>query len=97
MPSTFEVAYVKEQATNLIIVLVTPFFRNLSYEQQCTLSGEVQVSARASGMRGQVAFVWMEGAGRMNYWAPKQFEEFFAKLETLALVKSLNRKLTIGS
>jgi hypothetical protein len=97
MPSTFEVAYVKQQTTNLIIVLVTPFFRNLSYEQQCTLSGEVLASAKASGMRGQVAFVWMEGEGNMNYWAPKQFEAFFGKLKPLVLVKSLNRKLTVGS
>ncbi len=96
MPVTFEVAYVKQQGTNLIIVFVTSYFHDLTFEQQCTLAEEAGKSSKASGMRGQVAFVWKDGSGKMGFWAPKEFEGFFNKLNPLVLAKSFNRKLTIG-
>ena len=97
MAQTFEVAYVKQTGANLIIVFVTSYFRDLTFDQQCVLSEELQTAAKAAGMRGHVAFVWTEGHGKMGFWAPKQFDAFFSKLNTLVLAKSINRKLTIGA
>ena len=97
MAQTFEVAYVKQTGANLIIVFVTSYFRDLTFDQQCVLSEELQTAAKSAGMRGHVAFVWTEGHGKMGFWAPKQFDAFFSKLNTLVLAKSINRKLTIGA
>ncbi len=95
MAQTFRVAYVKQPGSNLIIVFVTPFFRDLTFDQQCVLSDELQARAKAAGMRGQVGFVWTDRDGTMGFWAPKQFDSFLSKLSPLILAKSLDRTLTI--
>lgn len=94
--TTFEVAHVREQGVDLIITLVDSSFGRKSAQEQQNIANAIQTCARAAGMAGTVVPVWEDGRGRMGFWAPRQWHNFFKSLDLVTVAASVNKKLTCG-
>jgi len=88
----FKVAHLREQATDLIIVVLDSSMANRSDVQQRQTAAEVQIRARSAGMYGVVVPVWFN-AGRLEFVAPPEWQAFFAGLTPEFVLANVNREL----
>jgi hypothetical protein len=72
----FQVAHVKEQGIDLIIVLIDPSFKHKSAQDQDRIVAELQACANAANLRGTVVPVWDDG-GRLAFRTLPQWHPFF--------------------
>ncbi len=91
MPS-FDVAHVREQGVDLIIVPLERSFGHKSTEDQNQISAELQ--ATSAGLAGTVVPVWDDGSGRMMFLAPRSFHPFFQSIDLDFVAANINRNLT---
>lgn len=82
MPS-FEVAHVREQGVDLIIIPMNRSFGSRSSATQNEIAAELQMRATSAGLRGTVVPVWDHGGGRMGFLAPRNFAPFFREASRL--------------
>lgn len=94
--TTFEVAHLKEQGQDIIIVLVDRSFGNKTESEQNQITSELQICARSAGLAGTVVPVWDSGGGRMGFLAPRPWHPFFKSLSLMDIAANINRKLTCG-
>jgi hypothetical protein len=92
----FEVAHIKEQGIDLIIILLNGSFGNKSKSEQETIVSQLQACATSAGLAGIVVPVWDAGGGRMSFLAPPNWHQFFQSINLSFVVKNINRKLTCG-
>ncbi len=90
---TFEVAHIKEQGVDLIIIPLDSNFRFKTPHQQNEVVGELQTRATSAGLAGTVVPVWDSGGGRMAFLAPRPWHPFFRSLTWPVVTASINRKL----
>lgn len=83
---TFDVAHIREQGQDIIIVVVDrqPSKADIRFLQLC---------ANSAGLRGTVVPVW-DSCGRMAFLAPSQWHPFFRSLTWDLVLASVNRQLT---
>ena len=96
MATTFEVAHIRYQGVDLIIVLVSSSFGRKSLEEQRVIVEDLQRCATSAGLAGTVVPVWDVGGGRMGFLAPKNWHPFFRSIDLSFVVRNINRKLTCG-
>jgi len=96
MASRFEVAHIREQGVDLIIIPVDSQFRFKSDNEQEQTTSALQVCATRAGLRGTVVPVWDVGNGRMAFRAPRNWHPFFASLSLATVARNINRELTCG-
>jgi hypothetical protein len=90
----FQVAHVREQGIDLIIIpLDSGFGQKLSSEQNEITSG-LQVRARGAGLAGTVVPVWNSGGGRMAFIAPPNWHSFFRGLSLNSIATNLNKEIS---
>lgn len=89
----FQIAHVKEQGVDLIIVLVDSSFENKSASEQRKVVVELQLRARNAGLAGRVAPVWMHGDTIMSL-APKAWHPFFQSITPEWVAVNVNRELS---
>lgn len=74
--TTYDVAHIREQGVNLIIVpLDSSFGLKTTIEQQRIVVG-LQECATAAGLIGTVVPVWDSGGGQMAFLAPSNWHPF---------------------
>jgi len=93
---TFEVAHIREQGQDIIIILMSRSFGNQSQEEQNKISIMLKECATAAGLAGTVVPVWDSGGGRMKFLAPQPWHPFFRNLSLRDVAANINRKLTCG-
>lgn len=96
MSTTFDVAHVKEQGVDLIIVFVASSFGHKTNHEQNEVCASLQACATAAGLAGTVVPVWDTGGGRMGFLAPQNFHPFFRSVSLADVAVSINKKLTCG-
>ena len=89
----FEVAHIKEQGVDVIIIPLDNSFRRKSQTDQDATISELQMRASSAGLAGTVVPVWDEGGGRMAFRAPPNFHPFFKSIDLLYVSANINRKL----
>jgi hypothetical protein len=94
--TTFEVAHLREQGQDIIIVLVDRSFGNKTESEQNQITTGLQICARSAGLAGTVVPVWDSGGGRMGFLAPRPWHQFFKGLSLRDIAANINRKLTCG-
>ncbi|WDQ17450.1 hypothetical protein [Rhodopirellula sp. P2] len=94
--TSFDVAHVREQGQQMIIVFVGATFGRKTTTEQNNARDTLQGCARAAGLAGTVVPVWDAGGGRMGFLAPSQWQGFFRTVGYSRLVRSINKKLTCG-
>jgi hypothetical protein len=91
----FDVAHVRQQGVDLIIVpLNNDFGRKAPAEQEDAIAG-LQQCAASAGLRGTVVPVWIEGSS-MRFIAPRPWHPFFQSLSWAVVRANINRRLTCG-
>jgi hypothetical protein len=91
--STYEVAHIREQGVDLIIVALSSSFGHMSDTEQERIIGGLQIHANQAGLRGTVVPVWDSGFGRMGFRAPLPWHSFFKSINLRFVALNINRKL----
>jgi len=89
----YKVAHVKEQGTNLIIVLLDSAFGRRVPSDQHTIAAELQMRSHSAGLAGHVVPVWDNGGGRMAFLAPPNWHAFFRSINSKWILANINREL----
>jgi hypothetical protein len=89
----FDVAHVKEQGVNLIIIPLNSSFGHKPNATQHGIIADLQRHATAAGLAGTVVPVWDSGGGRMSYIAPRNWHPFFQGLSLRAVAANVNKEL----
>jgi hypothetical protein len=92
----FQVAHIKVQSVDLIIVFVNPALGYRSAFEQQQVVAALQACASSAGLAGNVVPVWRDGAGRLNFIAPPNQHPFFKSVTFEYLAANINKTLTCG-
>jgi hypothetical protein len=92
MPN-FQVAHVRQQGVDLIIVPLESSFGNRTPEDQRQIILELQTRSQTAGLAGTVVPVWDTGGGRMAFIAPQQWHPFFKSLSLQGVFANINKNL----
>jgi hypothetical protein len=90
----FDVAHLREQGQDMIIVPLKDEFQYKSDVDQHRVIAALQVCARAAGLAGTVVPVWDAGGGRMAFIAPRPWHPFFKSLRLQTVAQNINKRLT---
>lgn len=92
MPSV-QIAHVREQGQDMIIVPLDRSFANKTTQQQQGAIAELQTRSISAGLKGRVVPVWDAGGGRMGFIAPQNWHPFFKSVDLHHIMASVNREL----
>ena len=90
----FEIAHIREQGVDLIIVPLDTEFGDQDSEAQQATVVMLQEAAQVAGLAGTVVPIWRVGNSH-NFIAPKMWHPFFASLPYNRVIASLNKVLTL--
>jgi len=93
MPS-FDVAHIREQGQNIIIVPMDRSFGHMTHQQRAEQAALLQQYAASAGLAGTVVPVWDSGGGRMAFLAPTPWHPFFRNVSLRFVAANINRRLT---
>ena len=93
---TFEVAHLREQGQDMIIVPVNSSVGSKSQQQQNELKRSLQMYAANAGLAGTVCLVWNSG-NRFGFLAPSQWHSFFRSIDMSFVAINVNKKLTCNA
>ena len=94
--ATFQVAHLREQGQDIIIVVVDRSYGFKPNDEQNRICASIQACASAAGLRGTVVPVWDNGGGRMALLAPQPWVSFFQGMTLADVAANINRELTCG-
>jgi hypothetical protein len=94
---TFQVAHLRRDGQDIIIVPVDRSFGKRSPAEQARIQEAFQRSAAAVEMLGVVVPVWEDAAGRMAFRAPPPWHEFLKSIDMVYVATALNRTLSLES
>lgn len=92
----FQVAHLREQGQDIIIVLVDRSFGYKPNTEQNEICASIQACASAAGLAGTVVPVWDGGGGRLAFLAPRPWTPFFQSMTLADVAANINRELTCG-
>ncbi len=90
----FDVAHIREQGVDLIIIPLDRSFGHKSQTEQNAISADLQACASAAGLAGTVVPVWDDGIGRMMFLAPQGIHPFFRSIDLSFVAANINRRIT---
>ena len=93
---TYEVAHIREQGQDMIIVPVSSRVQSMSSQQQNELNQSLQYYANDAGLSGEVCLVW-EYRNLFYFLAPRPWHPFFKNMDMRFVASNINRKLTCMS
>lgn len=92
---TFQVAHLRRDGQDVIIVPVDRFFGVRSSAEQARIQEAFQRSAVAADMPGVVVLVWEDASGRMAFRAPPPWHVFFESIDMVYVATGLNGSLSL--
>ena len=92
---TFQVAHLRHDGRDLIIVPVDRSFGKRSPTEQARIQEAFQRSAAAAELAGVVVPVWEDSTGRMAFRAPPPWHEFLKSIDMVYVATALNRSLSL--
>jgi hypothetical protein len=92
---TFQVAHMRRDGQDVIIVPVDPSFGKRSPAEQARIQEAFQRSAATADIPGVVVPVWEDASGRMAFRAPPPWHEFFKTIDMVYVATALNRSLRL--
>jgi hypothetical protein len=91
---TFDVAHIKEQGVDLIIIPLDRSFQYKPDSEKHQAIAALQTAASSAGLAGTVVPVWDAGAGRTAFIAPQNWHAFFRGVGLAFVAGNINRRLT---
>jgi len=92
---TFQVAQLRHDGRDVIIVPVDRSFGKRSPAEQARIQEAFQRSAAAVDMPGVVVPVWEDSTGRMAFRAPPPWHDFLKSIDMIYVATALNRNLSL--
>ena len=92
----FDVAHLREQGQDMIIVVVADSFGLKSTTEQNQICAALQACATSAELAGTVVPVWNAGGGRMGFLAPELWHGFFRSIDLSFVAANINKELTCG-
>ena len=87
--SDFQVAHIREQGVDLIIVFVAERVRRIPDSEKQALAAGLTLCAHTAGLAGHVVLVWPGG-----FFADRKFHAYFESVPYDFLVANINKHLT---
>jgi hypothetical protein len=94
--TSFDIAHVREQGQDMIIVPMRADFGHKATDDQVLIERSLSAAARAAGLAGLVVTVWDAGFGRMAFRGPPQWHPFLASISLHWVARNINRRVTVG-
>jgi hypothetical protein len=94
---TFQVAHLRRDSQDIIIVPVDRTFGKRSPAEQARIQEAFQRSAVSAEMAGVVVPVWEDASGRMAFRAPPPWHDFLKSIDMVYVATALNRILSLES
>ena len=94
--ASFDVAHIREQGVDLIIVSLERSFNSKSPPDQKQITAELQACATSAGLAGTVVPVWDDGFGQMMFLAPNNFHPYFRSINLAFVAANINKRITCG-
>src|SRR3954468_13521427 len=94
---TFQVAHLRRDGQDVIIVPVDRSFGKRSPGEQARIQEAFQRSAAAVDMAGVGVPVWEDSTGRMAFRAPPPWHDFLKTIDMVYVATALNRSLSLES
>lgn len=91
--ATVEVAHIREQGQDMIIVPVNSEFGLKTSSSQHQFVNELQTRSVSAGLRGTVVPVWETTGGRFEFIAPRPWHAFFRSIDLDFVKANINRQL----
>jgi hypothetical protein len=91
---TYDIAHIREQGVDLIIIPLQASFGSKSRSAQNEVQSYLQECATSAGLAGTVVPVWDASGGRMGFLAPPNWHSFFRSINLTFVSANINRKLT---
>jgi hypothetical protein len=91
---TYDIAHIREQGVDLIIVPLQASFRSKSRSAKNEIRSYLQECATSAGLAGTVVPVWEASGGRMGFLSPPKWHSFFKRINLAIVAANINRKLT---
>jgi hypothetical protein len=92
---TFQVAHLRRDGQDVIIVPVDRSFGKRSPAEQARIQEAFQRSAATVDMPGVVVPVWEDASGRMAFRAPPPWHDFFKTIDMVYVATALNQTLSL--
>jgi hypothetical protein len=92
---TFQVAHLRRDGQDVIIVPVDRSFGKRSPGEQARIQEAFQRSAAAADVPGVVVPVWEDDSGRMAFRAPPPWHDFFKSIDMVYVATALNQNLSL--
>lgn len=87
----YDIAHIREQGQDIIIVPLESSFGNSSSSSQQETIATLQLHTRSAGLAGKVVPVWDSGGGRMSFIAPPQWHPFFSGMDLSVVAGLINK------
>jgi hypothetical protein len=94
---TFQVAHLRREGQDVIIVPVDRSFGKRSVTEQARIQEAFQRRAAAIEMKWVVVPVWEDSSGRLAFRAPPAWHDFFQSIDMVYVATALNRSLSLES
>lgn len=92
--ATYDIAHIREQGVEMILVPLDASFGSRSSADQMAMQKTLQQGAIEAGLNATVVPVWDRGGGSMAYLAPKKWHEFFQHMKLQDVAARINKRLT---
>lgn len=93
--SRFDVAHIRQQGQDIIIVPLERSFEYRSDSEQTEIYCALEMAANAAGLRGRVIAVWDGGRGRLAFRAPREWSRFGQSLTWPLIARNINRTIVL--
>lgn len=91
---SFDIAHIREQGIDPIIMPLSDSFGKLSTAKQRQAWFALQVCAAGANLKGTVVPVWVTSSGDFGFFAPKKWHPFFLSIDIYWVEARINRRLT---
>ncbi len=88
----YQVAHIREQGVDLIIIPLNWSFGSKSLSEQKEIIAALQMCAKSAGLAGTVVPVWQSGS-HVQFIAPQNWHLFFKSISYEFVLNNINRKL----
>ena len=94
MSQRYDVAHIREQGVEFVLVRVHASFGAKTNQERSELQAAFQRAAGDAGLAGAVVPVWDAGGGRVGSWAPHLWLTYFSGIDLEFVATHVTTSLT---
>jgi hypothetical protein len=94
--AAFDVAHVRQQGQNMIIVPMRTDFGQKATSEQASIESALAFAAHRAGLAGHVVTVWDAGSGRMAFRGPSKWRAFLGSISLRWVGANINKRITVN-